>query len=189
MDDKFSNEHKHKDKTASSLLYAAITVGLIIPRILLIPLFIILGVGGNPAIFLLFIIAFACVGLILTAFYVRAVRMKNYKKNEAIKTNEEGKKTPDRRFAIAAFTLSFLGVGFFYLVPITGLFGILFLLLMSIIMLPLGMIFGIAALAIGRSRSGRAGIAMSIAAITLPVIAAITYIILANNGYALIRFM
>lgn len=188
MDDKFSNEHKHKDKTASSLLYAAITVGLIIPLILLIPLFIILGVGGNPAIFLLFIIAFACVGLILTAFYVRAVRMKNYKKNEAIKTNEEGKKTPDRRFAIAAFTLSFLGVGFFYLVPITGLFGILFLLLMSI-MLPLGMIFGIAALAIGRSRSGRAGIAMSIAAIALPVIAAITYIILANNGYALIRFM
>lgn len=63
MDDKFSNEHKHKDKTASSLLYAAITVGLIIPLILLIPLFIILGVGGNPAIFLLFIIAFACVGL------------------------------------------------------------------------------------------------------------------------------
>ncbi len=90
-------------------------------------------------------------------------------------------------FDIAALGCFLLGLGCFYtfiLFPLSLLF------FLATVVLPFGAIIaGICALCLGKKEIGAKGIAMSVAAIVIPVVTVIVLVILFSTGVAYIRWM
>lgn len=88
---------------------------------------------------------------------------------------------------IAAAVCFLFGLGCFYTVI---LFPLSLLLFLATVVLPFGAIIaGICALCLGKDKIGVKGIAMSVAAIVIPVVTIIVLVILFSTGVAYIRWM
>ena len=88
---------------------------------------------------------------------------------------------------IAAACCFLLGLGCFYT---TVIFAFSLLFFLATVALPFGAIIaGICALCLGKKEIGAKGIAMSVAAIVIPVVTIIVLVILFSTGVAYIRWM
>lgn len=162
-------------------LIAAATIGVAAPLILLTVYLLCFGSDWNMGIVLLLMIALFVTGIILAASYF-------FKENDCGIT---AKVVICRRLPLFALLLDFSAVGFLFAALSFAWEPLLMVLfLIHAVISPIAAISaGTIALCLGPKKIGKSGIALSLAAILIPVIFIIIFGVLPGWGVMLIRFM